>query len=372
MTLVVHLVHYSVSISHVPSISVLSKYIRSRRAIMDWFGNGVGVGVGNIAMLAIGMSMGFIAKSSAAPKPAMPKSIQHYGYCKKLSSEQDTQNVECPYEYLVKIYGRHHFEPLVKEFQPLLKQQDPGKYDLILEIMDAVHFALILVDDISDDSYQRKNHPTAHLIYGASETANRAYLVLTSVINRALRERPVLGVELLKALENILRGQDLSLVWRRDGLKSFRYQGDERIVAYKNMAALKTGTLFVLLGRLLNDGGDELDDLLTRFGWFAQLQNDCKNIYSAEYAKNKGAVAEDLRNGELSYPVVIALNDNGSSRIMERALESHAEASMEAALDALQSESVREACMRALQEASHGLEKLVLLWGRREKMQAGS
>ena len=231
---------------------------------MDWLGNRLSVG--NIAMLAIGMSMGFIAKSSTASKPAVPKTIQQYGYRKKASLEHGTQEAGCPYEYLVEIYGRHHFEPLVEEFQPLLRQQDPAKFDLILDIMDAVHFALILVDDISDDSYQRKNHPTAHLIYGASETANRAYLVLTSVINRALRERPVLGAELLKALESILKGQDLSLVWRRDGLKSFQYQGDDRIAAYKNMAALKTGTLFVLLGRLLNDGGDELDDLLTRFG----------------------------------------------------------------------------------------------------------
>lgn len=231
---------------------------------MDWLGNRVSVG--NIAMLAIGVSMGFIAKSSTTSKPAMPKSVQQYGYCKKLSQEQVNDEAGCPYEYLVKIYGRHHFEPLVKEFRPTLRQEDPAKHDLILDIMDAVHFALILVDDISDNSYQRKNQLTAHLIYGASETANRAYLVLTSVINRALRERPVLGAELLKALEDILQGQDLSLVWRRDGLKSFQYQGDERIVAYKKMAALKTGTLFVLLGRLLNDGGDGLDDLLSRFG----------------------------------------------------------------------------------------------------------
>ncbi|POR31657.1 Prenyl transferase [Tolypocladium paradoxum] len=354
---------------------------------MDWLGNRVGAG--NIAILAMGLSMGFVARGSAHWKPAILNSIQQYGYCKKLTYEQGNHDAGCPYEYLVNIYGRHHFEPLVNDFRPTLRQEDPAKYTLILDIMDAVHFALILVDDISDNSYQRKNQPTAHLIYGASETANRAYLVLTSVINRALRERPVLGAELLKALENILQGQDLSLVWRRDGLKSFQYQGDERIVAYKNMAALKTGTLFVLLGRLLNDGGDELDDVLSRFGliqshelhvaglmpwssWFAQLQNDCKNIYSAEYANNKGAVAEDLRNGELSFPIVIALNEDRSSRLMEKALGSHAEEDIEEALGALQSDCVKKACIKALQDSSHGLEKLVLLWGRREKMQAES
>lgn len=172
----------------------------------------------------------------------------------------------CPYEYLLQIYGEHHFQPFVTFFAPELQREDPEKYLLILDIMDAVHFCLILVDDISDDSPQRKSQPTAHLLYGASETANRAYFILTQVINRALRDRPVLGIELMNALEQILHGQDMSLVWRRDGLKSFPVDHNERIAAYREMARLKTGTLFVLLGRLVNDGKKDLDDLLTRFG----------------------------------------------------------------------------------------------------------
>jgi hypothetical protein len=232
---------------------------------MDWFGTYTHV-IDVLILLAV-FFIGFIVRGSTTAKPPVLLPAQQYGYCKKSSAKQGHRDeAGCPYEYLVGIYGCHHFEPFVKGFRPTLKREDPSKYTLILDIMDAVHFALILVDDISDNSYQRKNQPTAHLIYGASETANRAYLVLTRVINRALRERPVLGAELLKALEDILQGQDLSLVWRRDGLKSFPYQGNERIAAYKNMAVLKTGTLFVLLGRLLNDGGEQLDDLLTRFG----------------------------------------------------------------------------------------------------------
>ncbi|KYK60563.1 prenyl transferase [Drechmeria coniospora] len=345
---------------------------------MEWFGKPVGVGVGvgvvDLVLLLAAISVGFVARGFPILTPSTrPKSIQQFGYCRRAPDEpRDGDNADCPYEYLVRIYGRHHFASLVNEFQPALRVEDATKYDLVLDIMDAVHFALILVDDISDNSSQRKNQPTAHLIYGASETANRAYLVLTGVINRALRERPVLGIALLQALESILQGQDLSLVWRRDGLRSFRYEGIESLAAYKKMAALKTGTLFVLMGRLLRDGGDDDDDLLTRFGWFAQLQNDCKNIYSPEYASHKGAVAEDLRNGELSYPIVLALNDKNSRRVIERALESHSDDDVEAALAALQSEPVKAACMKALKEASIGMDKLVQLWGRREQMQASS
>ncbi|KJZ71106.1 hypothetical protein HIM_09525 [Hirsutella minnesotensis 3608] len=330
------------------------------------------VGIHDLVTLLVAFSVGFLAKGkgSTLSQVTSSKPVEQYGYCKELPSERKKpDDTECPYEYLVKLYGKHHFKPFVKEFQPTLEQDDPVKFNLTLDIMDAVHGALILVDDISDNSNQRKNHPAAHLIYGASETANRAYLVLTTVINRALKERPVLGVELLKALEDILQGQDMSLVWRRDGLDSFPYKGDEAILAYKKMATLKTGTLFVLLGRLLHDGGQELDDLLTRFGWYAQLQNDCKNIYSAEYVNSKGAVAEDLRNGELSFPIVVALNDKACGPIMQSALRSHSQEEIEAALDALHAEPVKKGCMKALQEAGVGLDKMVALWGRREQMQ---
>jgi len=58
--------------------------------------------------------------------------------------------------------------------------------------------------------------------------------------------------------------------------------------------------------------------------------------------------------------------------LVEKALESRTEEDIEAAIDALQSERVKESCMKALHDASNGLDKLVALWGRREKMQARS
>lgn len=104
------------------------------------------------------------------------------------------------------------------------------------------------------------------------------------------------------------------------------------------------------------------------YSWYAQLQNDCKNIYSEEYAVNKGAVAEDLRNGELCFPIVIALNDKLTRSQMQKAFQSHNEGDINKALAALASPSVKHMCMKALEEASQGLETLIAVWGRREQM----
>ena len=55
---------------------------------------------------------------------------------------------DCPYEYLLDIYGRHHFTEFVKKLSPSLKSNHPGKWEMVLEIMDGIHFCLILVDDV--------------------------------------------------------------------------------------------------------------------------------------------------------------------------------------------------------------------------------
>ncbi|KAK7984583.1 histone deacetylase [Apiospora arundinis] len=258
-------------------------------------------------------------------------------------------DIKCPFEYLLAQYGKHHFAPFVKALSPSLKTEDPATYRLVLDIMDAVHFCSILVDDIADNSQQRKNKPTAHMLFGGPETANRAYLVLTRVINRTVRQKPQLAAEIMKALENILEGQDLSLVWRRDGLEdSFPSDDIGRRTEYKRMAQLKTGTLFVLLGRLLNNGEDDLDDKMTRFG---------------------GVVAEDLRNGELSYPIVEALILDKEGGVVAKALHSRSPEDIEAALEVLESQPVKAACLKAMQDACVGVELLEAVWGRRESME---
>nr|AGN73098.1 prenyl transferase [Epichloe aotearoae] len=329
----------------------------------------------DIAALLSAFTLGFLAKNIFNSKSVVYQAMDYYGYGYKCTSHEGISGSngkipDCPYSYVISLYGHNHFSPFVDLLHPTLKAEYPKEYSLILDIMDAVHLCLIMVDDICDNSPKRKNQTTAHLLYGSCETANRAYFVLTKVINRAMKEQPVLGIELLKALELILEGQDMSLVWRRDGLRSFESHGEESLLTYKKMALLKTGTLFVLLGRLLNQGGHQLDDLLGRFGWYAQLQNDCKNIYSEEYAFNKGTVAEDLRNRELSFPVVVALNDKHTESQIRKAFQSGNQGDIERALQALESPSVKNTCLKTLQEAGQGLENLVAVWGRKEHMQS--
>jgi geranylgeranyldiphosphate transferase len=55
---------------------------------------------------------------------------------------------ECPYSYIRQIYGHHHWTPFIERMSPNLHKDNPKKYEIVNEIMDAVHLCLILVDDV--------------------------------------------------------------------------------------------------------------------------------------------------------------------------------------------------------------------------------
>ncbi|RAH74449.1 terpenoid synthase [Aspergillus aculeatinus CBS 121060] len=273
---------------------------------------------------------------------------------------------ECPYAYIRQIYGKYHWAPFVHKLSPTLKTDDPAKYKMVNEIMDAIHLCLMLVDDITDNSDFRKGKPAAHKIYGPSETANRAYYRVTQILNETVQRFPKLAPFLMQNLEEILAGQDLSLVWRRDGLSVFPTSHTERVAAYQKMASLKTGALFRMLAQLVKED-TSMDETMTTLAWCSQLQNDCKNVYSSEYAKAKGALAEDLRNHEYSYPIILAL-EAPDGHWVARALETSSPRNIRKALAVIQSEGVRNACFTELKLASASVQDWLSIWGRNEKM----
>lgn len=101
--------------------------------------------------------------------------------------------------------------------------------------------------------------------------------------------------------------------------------------------------------------------------WYSQLQNDCKNVYSSDYAKAKGAIAEDLRNGELSYPNVVALNVPKGQYVV-RALAFRSPHNIRQALRVIQSDQVRNICLTEMKKSAVSVQDWLALWGRNEKM----
>nr|UUG60173.1 prenyl transferase [Mycoleptodicus sp. DH-2022a] len=287
---------------------------------------------------------------------------------------RESTGISCPYEYILGIYGRNHFEKFITYLDPKLKRKDPVQYKLALRLMDAIHFGAILVDDIADGSTLRKGKTAAHLIYGSSETINRAYTRIFEVLVSIGKERPALLPLVLSDIREIHEGQDISLVWRRDGLPPSLDKASA-VRAYRECASLKTGALFRLLGHMVY-GNAEHDALMSQVGWYCHLQNDCKNVFSGDYVQSKGTVAEDLRNGEYSLPIILASYGSPQvSKAVKAALDANSiasEAQRDAVLskgvEALQTAEVRDVCLDELSKLKGSLTDFSFLWGREEKM----
>lgn len=106
------------------------------------------IGISGVATLLVAFSMGCLVKGPAALKSITAQSVsastassrrmEQFGYCRELSYRRSKpKDTECPYEYLVKIYGKHPFETFVREFRPALKEGDTIKYTMTLKVTNA-------------------------------------------------------------------------------------------------------------------------------------------------------------------------------------------------------------------------------------------
>ena len=97
--------------------------------------------------------------------------------------------------------------------------------------------------------------------------------------------------------------------------------------------------------------------------------------------KAKGALAEDLINGEYSFPVIVALYSSLPERVVvQQALGEKAagwdpklqDESHQAALAVLQSKEVKDACMKELDALKRQVPQFAAIWGRHEAMTLGA
>jgi geranylgeranyl pyrophosphate synthase len=121
--------------------------------------------------------------------------------------DADPPSISCPYDYILDIYGRNSFDKFVNYLDPNLRTSDPVRYQLALELMDAVHGGAILVDDVADGSTMRKGRKAAHLIYGSSETINRAYLRIYEVLSKIAEQKPALLPLVINDITEIHEGK---------------------------------------------------------------------------------------------------------------------------------------------------------------------
>jgi geranylgeranyl diphosphate synthase type II len=173
--------------------------------------------------------------------------------------------------------------------------------------IELIHNAMLIHDDIEDESEQRRGKPTLHTTEGVPIAINVGDMLSLLSMRPLLDNRHTLGPDLslriLEETERVAResaeGQALELGWRRDNVT------DVAEADYLLMVLKKTCWLATIhpsrMGSLIGARGALDIDSCIRFGFFLgaafQIQDDLLNLEGdgAAYGKELGG---DIREGK--------------------------------------------------------------------------
>ncbi|HEX8111463.1 MAG TPA: polyprenyl synthetase family protein [Kofleriaceae bacterium] len=178
--------------------------------------------------------------------------------------------------------------------------------------IELMHNAMLIHDDIEDESDRRRGQPTLHSLWGIAMAINAGdALVLTSLrpLLGAAHISPFLALGILEETERMAResaeGQALELGWRAENVVAL----EER--DYFEMVLKKTCWLATIhpvrLGALIAVAGRVDPTAFVRFGFFLgtafQIQDDVLNLVgdAAAYGKETGG---DLREGKRTLMII--------------------------------------------------------------------
>jgi geranylgeranyl diphosphate synthase type II len=173
--------------------------------------------------------------------------------------------------------------------------------------IELIHNAMLIHDDIEDESERRRGQPTLHNLWGIAMAINAgdalALSSLRPLLGAAARIDPRLALGILEETERMVResteGQALELGWRADNVVAL----EER--DYFEMVLKKTCWLATIhpvrLGALIAVADRVEPTAFVRFGFFVgaafQIQDDVLNLVGDEAVYGKEADG-DLREGK--------------------------------------------------------------------------
>ena len=239
--------------------------------------------------------------------------------------------------------GGKRFRPMLVLLCGMLGGAPPAHPDLVSAgvIVELVHLSTLYHDDVIDAADTRRGTPAAHVKW--SNTV--AILVGDVLLARASELSAALGVEvtriMARTIAELCEGQILEVQGSRDAA----LHGSARIPQdrehHLRVIGLKTASLIASscrLGALLSGQSPGAVETLTDFGWRLgtsfQLADDVLDVRSE--ATDSGKVpGTDLREGVLTLPVLLALEQEGRGSELAHLVERGTDADVARALDLL-------------------------------------
>lgn len=193
---------------------------------------------------------------------------------------------------------------------------------LLAAIIEFIHTATLLHDDVVDDSGQRRGRDTANAVWGNSASVltgdflySRAFQMMVAL------ERPQVMQVLADTTNRIAEGEVLQLM--------NAHRADISEADYMDVVDRKTASLFSAgcrLGAMLADAPVAQSDALARYGCHLgiafQIMDDALDYDATDNAFGKN-VGDDLAEGKATLPLIWALSQASAedASALRRAIE---------------------------------------------------
>lgn len=283
------------------------------------------------------------------------------------------QAVAAPVLHLLDNPGRS-WRPYVAAAVLCLLGADPEPYRPLTAVTELLHVSALVIDDIQDDSPTRRGRPSVHEVFGtapAITAGTLGYYTFDALIQRVPQADPATMLRVYRLYLRDLRaahaGQALDIAGHHSAFDEAVATGDARPLLDQIRTAhrLKTGMLVRSTAEVsaILGGADEtqLGAICAYFeavGIAYQITDDVADLYGQctpdEHQRGitTRSPAEDLRNGEVTYPVAHATGLLGATdrRRLRDALRQRSDAGALQASGLLLRSGARDVCMAEARE----------------------
>lgn len=183
----------------------------------------------------------------------------------------------------------------------------------VIECINIMHNASLVIDDIQDNSLIRRKQECAHIKYGIPLSLNAGYLCIFKILNEINKRQDIDENTKHKIIENIYLahiGQGMDIYYTQHKIIP-------DIESYNKMIENKTGTfLYTSLDLIIERCKSvslkkkyfELQEGLYNFALFYQIRDDYINLTDPAYWEEKG-FCQDFDEQKISYLITYCTNN---------------------------------------------------------------
>ncbi|MGZ4984581.1 MAG: polyprenyl synthetase family protein [Chthoniobacterales bacterium] len=173
-------------------------------------------------------------------------------------------------------------------------------------IIELIHIATLVHDDIMDDAERRRGQPTVNARWGNSLSVLLGDCLFAQALNLSTNfEKADVSRAIAQAAREVCSGEIIQT--------QRRFDLHLAIEEYRRIVEMKTGSLFAAaaqLGAVINDADETTVRSLQSFGMKVgaayQIYDDCLDLAGNESVIGK-TLGTDLRKGKLTLPILVLL-----------------------------------------------------------------